>query len=236
MVRLKSIMKAAMRPLIALCLFTLPTFAAKEESVAQRLNEATDIFTEIMNAPDKSIPADLLNKAHCIVLVPALKSAAFIVGAKYGKGFLLCRKQSGIGWSAPAAVRIEGGSFGFQIGGSATDIVMLVMNQQGVDALLSSQYTLGGQAEVAGGPVGRASSAQTSGWMNAGILSYSRSRGIFAGISLQGSTLRQDLDDNQAMYGKRLDNKQIVTSNIRPPRAARKLLSELDRYSPRLAK
>ncbi len=113
---------------------------------------------------------------------------------------------------------------------------MLVMNQQGVDALLSSQYTLGGQAEVAGGPVGRASSAQTSGWMNAGILSYSRSRGIFAGISLQGSTLRQDLDDNQAMYGKRLDNKQIVTSNIRPPRAARKLLSELDRYSPRLAK
>jgi lipid-binding SYLF domain-containing protein len=227
-------MKAAVCPLILLCTSVLPAFAAKEESVAQRLTEATDIFTEIMNAPDKSIPTDLLNSAHCIVLVPALKSAAFIVGAKYGKGFILCRKQSRTGWSAPGAIRIEGGSFGFQIGGSATDIVMLVMNQQGVDAVLSSQYTLGGQAEVAAGPVGRASSAQTSGWMNAGILSYSRSRGIFAGISLQGSTLRQDLGDNQAMYGKKLDNKQIVTSNIRPPRAARKLLSELDRYSPKL--
>jgi SH3 domain-containing YSC84-like protein 1 len=222
-----------MRPLIALCLFVFPMFAAKEEPVAQRLAEASDVFTEIMKAPDKSVPTDLVNRAQCIVLVPALKSAAFIVGAKYGKGFILCRRKSGVGWSAPGAIRIEGGSFGLQIGGSATDIVMLVMNQQGVNAVLSSQYTLGGQAEVAAGPVGRASSAQTSGWMNAGILSYSRARGIFAGVSLQGSTLREDLDDNHALYGKKLDNKTIVTTRIRSPQAARKLLADLNRYSPR---
>ncbi|MGA8597997.1 MAG: lipid-binding SYLF domain-containing protein [Bryobacteraceae bacterium] len=225
-----------MRPLIALCLFAFPMFAANEEPVAQRLAEASDVFTEIVNTPDKSVPTDLMNRAQCIVIVPALKSGAFIVGAKYGKGFILCRRESGVGWSAPGAIRIEGGSFGFQIGGSATDIVMLVMNRQGVNAVLSSQYTLGGQAEVAAGPVGRASSAQTSGWMNAGILSYSRTRGIFAGVSLQGSTLRQDLDDNQALYGKKLDNKTIVTTRVRTPQAARKLVTDLDRYSPRLKK
>lgn len=207
-----------MRPLIALCLFVSPMFAAKEEPVAQRLTEASDVFTEIVRAPDKSVPTDLINRAQCIVIVPALKSAAFIVGAKYGKGFILCRRRSGAGWSAPGAIRIEGGSFGLQIGGSATDIVMLVMNQQGVNAVLSSQYTMGGQAEVAAGPVGRASSAQTSGWMNAGILSYSRARGIFAGVSLQGSTLRQDLDDNDSLYGKKLDNKTIVTTRVRTRR------------------
>ncbi len=225
-----------MRPLIALCLLVFPMFAVTEEPVAQRLADASDVFTEIMKAPDKGVPTDLMNRAQCIVLVPALKSAAFIVGAKYGKGFIFCRRASGVGWSAPGAIRIEGGSFGLQIGGSATDIVMLVMNQQGVNAVLSSQYTLGGQAEVAAGPVGRASSAQTSGWMNAGILSYSRSRGIFAGVSLQGSTLRQDLDDNQALYGKKLDNKTIVTTRVRTPPAAQKLVAELNRYSPRLKK
>ncbi|MFZ0591820.1 MAG: lipid-binding SYLF domain-containing protein [Bryobacteraceae bacterium] len=225
-----------MRPLIALCLFVFPMFAAKEETVAQRLGDASDVFNEIMKAPDKSVPTDLMNRAQCIVLVPALKSAAFLVGAKYGKGFILCRRESGIGWSGPGAIRIEGGSFGLQIGGAATDIVMLVMNKQGVNAVLSSQYTMGGQAEVAAGPVGRASSAQTSGWVNAGILSYSRTRGIFAGVSLQGSTLRQDLDDNEALYGKKLDNKTIVTTRVRTPQAARKLVTDLDRYSPRLKK
>jgi len=228
-------MRTATRLLAVFWLLTLSVFA-KPNPVAQRLADATDIFTEIMNAPDRSIPVDLLNRAYCIILVPALKSAAFIVGGKYGKGFILCRRANGVGWSAPGAIRIEGGSFGFQIGGSATDVVMLVMNQQGVNAVLSSQYTLGGQAEVAAGPVGRSSSAQTSGWMNAGILSWSRARGIFAGVSLQGSTLRQDLDDNQALYGKKLDNKTIVTSRLRAPRAARKLLAELNRYSPRLKK
>jgi lipid-binding SYLF domain-containing protein len=146
----------------------------------------------------------------------------------------LCRKSGGAGWSAPGAIRIEGGSFGLQIGAAETDVIMLVMNDQGKKAVLSSQYTLGGHAEVAGGPVGRSSSAQTSGWMNAAILSYSRSHGVFAGISLQGSTLRQDLDDNEAMYGKKLENQQIVTSKtVKAPASARKLLAELNRDSPR---
>lgn len=223
-----------MRSLILLSLILLPSFAvAKEEPVGKRLAEATEIFSEIMSAPDKSVPSDLMNHAHCIILVPALKSAAFVVGAKYGKGFISCRHASGEGWSAPGSIRIEGGSFGFQIGGSSTDIVMLVMNQQGMKAVLSSQYTLGGQADIAAGPVGRSSSAQTSGWMNAGILSYSRSRGIFAGVSLQGSTLRQDLDDNEALYGKKLENQTIVTSRLRAPKAAGRLIAKLDHYSPR---
>jgi lipid-binding SYLF domain-containing protein len=206
---------------------------AKEETVSQRLSDATTVLSEIMHARDKGIPQDLLDRAECVVVVPALKSGGFIVGAKYGKGFISCRKSSGLGWSAPGSIRIEGGSIGFQIGASSTDVIMLVMNDQGKKAVLSSQYTMGGQGQVAAGPVGRSSSAQTSGWLSAGILSYSRSRGIFAGISLQGSTLRQDLDDNQALYGKRLENRQIVSGSVRTPAAAQKFVAELTRYSPR---
>jgi lipid-binding SYLF domain-containing protein len=201
--------------------------------VAERLSNASTVFSEIMQAPDKSVPRDLLNRAECVVVVPSLKSGGFLAGAKYGKGFIVCRRKGGSGWSAPGSIRIEGGSFGFQLGAEETDVIMLVMNDQGVKAVLSSQYTLGGQADVAAGPVGRSSSAQTSGWMNAGILSYSRSRGIFAGVSLQGSTLRVDLDDNHALYGKKLDNREIVTSRVvRVPGAAKRLLAELNRYSP----
>lgn len=222
-----------MRTFLALCFIALPLFG-KEESVTERLSDAADVFSELMKTPDKSVPQDLLDRAECVVVVPGLKAGAFIVGAKYGKGFILCRRKSGVGWSAPGAIRIEGGSFGFQAGGSASDIVMLVMNDQGVNAVLSSQYTLGGAADVAAGPVGRSASAQTSGWMNAGILSYSRSRGVFAGVSLQGATLRQDLDDNRALYGKKLENKEIVTSRVvKSPAVARKLLAELNKYSPR---
>jgi len=222
-----------MRAFLALCFIALPLLG-KEETVARRLSEAADVFSEVMKTPDKSVPQNLLDRAECVVVVPGLKTGAFIVGAKYGKGFILCRRKRGPGWSAPGAVRIEGGSFGFQIGASASDIVMLVMNDQGVNAVLSSQYTLGGAADVAAGPVGRSATAQTSGWMNAGILSYSRSRGVFAGISLQGSTLKQDLDDNQALYGKKLENKEIVTSRaVKTPAAARRLLAELNKHSPR---
>jgi lipid-binding SYLF domain-containing protein len=221
------------RKFLALCLLALP-LVAKDDDVAQRLSNAATMFSEIMDAPDKTIPRDLLDRAECVVLVPSLKSGGFIAGVKYGKGFILCRKSGGTGWSAPGAVRIEGGSFGLQIGASETDVVMLVMNDEGRKAVLSSQYTMGGHAEVAAGPVGRSSSAQTSGWMSAGILSYSRARGIFAGLSLQGSTLRQDLDDNEAMYGKKLENQEIVSSRtLRPPKSAQKLLAELRRYSPR---
>src|ERR1700675_4332056 len=149
----------------------------------KRLGDAADVLTEIMSAPDKGIPQDLLAKSECIVIVPGLKKGAFIVGAKYGKGFLSCRKSSGVGWSAPGAIRVEGGSFGFQIGGSETDVFMLVMNKRGVDRLLSSQFTLGGDASVAAGPVGRVAQAETDARMTAEILTWSRARRLFAGYT-----------------------------------------------------
>ena len=145
----------------------------------------------------------------------SLKTAAFIVGGKYGKGYLSCRNKSGSGWSAPATVRIEGGSVGFQIGGSTTDLIMLVMSERGADKLLSSKFTLGAEGSVAAGPVGRTATAQTDAQMHAEILSWSRSQGLFAGLALEGATLRQDLDDNATLYGKKLENRDIVTSGRR---------------------
>ena len=201
-----------------------PLHAAAKD--LDRLNEAATVFTEIMDAPDKGIPQELLETAHCIVIVPGLKKGAFIVGAKYGKGFISCREKARRNWSAPAAV-------GFQIGGSETDVILLVMNERGADRLLSSQFTLGGEGDVAAGPVGRSATAQTDAKFTAEILSWSRARGVFAGISLQGATLRQDLDVNKALYGKKLENREIVDKSIRPPRGAQRLLSLLNRYSPR---
>lgn len=200
---------------------------------AKRLNDSADMLSDIMSAPDKGIPQDLLNKAQCIVVVPGLKKGAFIVGAKYGKGFMLCRKASGVGWSAPAAIRVEGGSFGFQIGGSETDVVMLVNSTSGAKKLMQSKFTLGGDASVAAGPVGRDSSAETDAQLHAEILTYSRSRGVFAGISLQGATLRPDDDWNRELYGKDLTNQQIVMGNTPSPAAAGKLDRVLDKYSSR---
>ena len=139
--------------------------------------------------------------------MPGLKKGAFILGAKYGKGFVSCRKAGGTGWTAPATVRVEGGSIGLQIGGAETDVVMLVMNERGMQKLMSSKFTLGGEGEVAAGPVGRNASAQTDAKLQAEILSWSRSRGAFAGISLQGATLREDMEDNQELYGKAYENR-----------------------------
>jgi len=224
-----------MKPLLFFMLAAAPMLADESEP-AKRLGEAATVFSEIMDTPDKGIPQDLLEKAHCIVIVPGLKKGAFIVGAKYGKGYLSCLKQNGAGWSAPGTVRIEGGSVGFQIGGSETDVIMLVMNQRGVDQLLSSQFTLGGAGEVAAGPVGRTAAAETDAYLRAEILSWSRARGVFAGLSLQGATLRQDLDDNATLYGKNLENRAIVTTGIAPPPAAEKLLSLLNKYSVRESK
>lgn len=218
-----------MRILLSALLLSPMLFAADKEPATKRLEDASTVFSEIMSTPDKGIPRDLLQKAQCIAIVPGLKNGAFIVGGKYGKGFLSCKENAG--WSAPAAIRIEGGSVGFQIGGSETDVVMLVMNQGGENKLLSSKFTLGGEGEVAAGPVGRTSSAQTDAKLTAEILSWSRSRGAFAGVSLSGATLRQDLDDDQALYGKRLTNSEIVKGNVPPPPAARDLLSQLNRYS-----
>jgi len=211
-----------------------PLLARDNKEAVKRLDESAAVFSEVMSAPDKGIPRDLLEKAHCIAIVPGLKTAAFLVGGKYGKGYLSCRKASGMGWSAPATVRIEGGSFGFQIGGSETDLIMLVMNDRGEDKLLSSKFTLGAEGSIAAGPVGRTATAQTDAQMHAEILSWSRSQGLFAGVALEGATLREDLDDNAELYGKKLENREIVTKRVRAPRGAGRLMAELDHYSPRL--
>jgi SH3 domain-containing YSC84-like protein 1 len=216
---------------ILVTIVALAPLLAKDNEPAKRLDEAAAVFSEVMGAPDKGIPQELLENAHCIVIVPDLKTGAFIIGGKYGKGYMSCRSKRGPGWSAPATVRIEGGSVGFQIGGSSTDLILLVMNARGADKLLESKFTLGAEGSVAGGPVGRTATAQTDAQMHADILSWSRSQGLFAGISLQGATLRQDLDDNATLYGKKLENREIVTSGIRPPRAAAKLLALLNKYS-----
>jgi lipid-binding SYLF domain-containing protein len=219
-----------MKLVIVTALAITPLLAMNKESV-KRLGEAAAVFSEVMATPDKGIPQELIENAHCIVIVPGLKTAAFIVGGKYGKGYLMCRNKGGNGWSAPATVRIEGGSVGFQIGGSETDLIMLVMNERGADKLLSSKFTLGAEGSVAAGPVGRTATAQTDAQLHAEILSWSRSQGLFAGLALEGATLRQDLDDNAELYGKKLENRAIVTSGVRAPQAAAKLLSLLNRYS-----
>jgi lipid-binding SYLF domain-containing protein len=208
-----------------------PLNAADNEPAA-RLNLAATVLSDIMQAQDNSIPQELLEKSHCVVIVPDLKTGAFIVGGKYGKGYVTCRNRTGDGWSAPATVRIEGGSVGFQIGGSSTDLIMLVMTERGADKLLASKFTVGAEGSAAAGPVGRTATAQTDAQMHADILSWSRSRGLFAGISLQGATLRQDLDDNTILYGKRMENREIVTTAVMPPEAASRLLMLLNQYSP----
>jgi len=203
------------------------------ESAANRLSDAADVFSEIMATPDKGIPQDLLAKAQCVVIVPGLKKGAFVVGGEYGKGFAECRRTGGTGWGAPAAVRVEGGSFGIQIGGSSSDVVMLVMNKRGMDKLMTDKFTLGADASVAAGPVGRTADAKTDAYMTAEILAWSRAKGLFAGISLSGATLRNDLDANKELYGNRMTNKEIINGNQEPPEPARKLIAGLDRYSMR---
>jgi lipid-binding SYLF domain-containing protein len=202
--------------------------------VPERLEAAADSLKEVMGIPDKSIPQDLLERAQCIVIVPGLKKGAFFVGAKYGKGFVSCRRPDGVGWSAPGAIRVEGGSFGFQFGGTETDAFMLVMNKKGMDRLLSTKFTLGGDASVAAGPVGRSTQAETDAALTAEILTWSRQRGLFAGISLSGATLREDSDWNRDLYGKKISNREIIMKGAVPvPKAAEGLMTELNRYSSR---
>jgi SH3 domain-containing YSC84-like protein 1 len=201
------------------------------ETAQQRLQDAGAVFTEIMSTPEKCIPEDLLTKSQCIIVIPGMKGAALGIGGKYGRGYAVCRNTSGNGWGAPAAVRVEGGSFGFQLGGSSTDVIMLMMNQRGMENLLKSKFTLGGNASVAAGPVGRSASADTDARMSAEILSYSRSKGLFAGVSLQGATLRNDDEGNNELYGKDLTAKDILTGNVTAPPDAQPLIGALDRYS-----
>lgn len=209
--------------------------AKDSDDTANRLNAAADVVSDMMGAPDKGIPKDLLDKAACVVVVPSVKKAAFIFGAKYGRGFIVCRNTNGRGWSAPGAVRIEGGSFGLQIGGSATDVVMLLMNQSAIDKLLSSKFTIGADASAAAGPVGRTASAQTDAQLHAQLLTYSRAQGLFAGVSLDGATLRPDDDANKDMYGMKMSNREVVRGNMKAPATAAKLIDELNKQSSRRA-
>ncbi len=220
-----------MKKLIAVFAATAAVLCA-ESDAPKRLQAAAGAFKEVMDVPDKAIPQDLLNKAQCVVIVPGLKKGAFIVGAKYGKGFVSCRKN-GHGWSAPGSVRVEGGSFGFQIGGAETDVFMLVMNQKGMDRLLSTKFTLGGEASVAAGPVGRDTQAQTDAAMTAEILTWSRQRGLFGGVALTGATLRQDEDWNQELYGRKITNREVLTTGVAAPASASKFLAILNKYSSR---
>lgn len=222
-----------MKSLVLAASVILSSTAIFADTAQQHLSEAASVLSEIMATPDKGIPQELLEKAQCVMIVPGLKKAAFVVGGEYGRGFVTCRNHSGRGWGPPAAVRMEGGSFGFQIGGSSTDIVMLVMNQRGMDRLLSDKFTLGADASVAAGPVGRTANANTDVSMTAEILAWSRAKGLFAGISLNGGTVRNDLDENAQLYGHKMTNKEVIMSDMPAPTSAHELLSTLDRYSMR---
>lgn len=216
---------------IAGSISTVAFAADREIKVDDRLDASADTLIDMMRAADKGIPQDLIDKAHCVVVVPGMKKAGFIIGAKYGRGFAVCRRHAGSGWSAPGAIRVEGGSVGFQIGASETDIVLLVMNDRGMTHLLSDKFTIGGEATAAAGPVGRDASAQTDAEMNAEMLSYSRSRGLFAGISLEGATLRPDGETNRELYGRDVTNREILSGDFRTPAVAERLERALRRES-----
>ena len=191
-----------MRYSCALTLILATGIASAKHDVVERVQSSKTVFEEIMASSDKSIPRDLLEKAHCLVIVPSLKRGGFIVGAQYGVGVATCRQSDGTGWTGPSTIRMEGGSLGLQIGGGETDVVMMIMNSTGAAKLMKSEFTLGGEGAVMAGPVGRAATAETDAYMRAEILSYSRSRGIFAGVAVKGSTLRSDDGDNKALYGR----------------------------------
>lgn len=220
---------------VALCVCFADHLAAQQKE-RERLNESYLVMKEIHGMPDKGIPRDLLNKAECVVVFPSVKKAAFVVGASYGRGVMTCRSGQNFrgSWSAPAMFAMEGGSFGFQIGGQATDFVLLIMNERGATSVMSSKVKLGADASVAGGPVGRTTSAETDIVMKAEILSWSRNRGVFAGISLDGSTLRSDDDANKNLYGKELNAKQIILRReVRTPPDGRQLIALLNKISPK---
>lgn len=208
-------------------------FAADRNiKVDDRLDASAETLTDMMGASDRGIPHDLLDKAKCIVVMPGMKKAGFILGAEEGRGFAVCRRKGGIGWSAPAALRAEGGSFGFQIGASETDVVLLVMNDGGMKHLLSDKFTVGADASGAAGPIGRDLSARTDAAMSAEMLSYSRSRGLFAGISLTGATLRPDGETNRVLYGRDATNHDILTGDFKTPAIAGRFERALRHESP----
>lgn len=223
--------------LMFICSATFAAGKPDRADEAKRLSRAAEVFNEIMKTPDKAIPDDLLDKAECVVIVPGLKKGALGIGGKYGKGVTMCRKPNRGGWTAPLFMAVEGGSVGFQIGFSQTDVVLLVMNRKGIDKLIGDKFTLGADASVAAGPVGRTATAQTNVRLDAEILGYSRSKGLFAGVSLEGATLRPDKDDNRDFYGKEVDPRAVLLDgSVEMPVEARLLAAALSRNSPRKKK
>jgi lipid-binding SYLF domain-containing protein len=219
-----------MKSIAVLALAVSPAMLFAQKSEMKHITAAAEVFQEIESAPDKGIPHEILDKAQCVGIIPNLKRAGFVVGAKYGKGVLVCRTSNG-GWSAPEIVRIEGGSFGLQIGAGETDVVFVVQNRSGEAKLLHDKFTFGGDASAMAGPIGRDAAAQTDAQLHAEILSYSRARGLFAGISLEGSTLRPDQDDNRALYGHDVSPHDILEGDLPHPAVASQLYAELNRYS-----
>jgi lipid-binding SYLF domain-containing protein len=201
----------------------------KTSEEVKRINSAANVLDEIMAAPDKGIPEDVFESAKCVAVVPSMIKGGFIVGARYGKGAATCRTSSG--WSAPAPITIAGGSWGLQFGGEAVDLVMLVMNDKGMEHLLSSKFKLGAEGSVAAGPVGRQAEATTDWKMRSEVLSYSRSRGIFAGLELNGAVIKQDDDDTRHLYGTVVPFKDILTGQVRPPEGTQRFVSVVRKYS-----
>lgn len=218
---------------IAIVTMATAVFALADHEL-ERIREADKVLQEILAVPDKGIPEHLLERAHCMVIVPGMKKAGFIVGGRYGVGVATCRKPGAkLGWTSPSTVRIEGGSFGLQIGGGEVDVVLMVMNARGADKLMKSEFTLGGEASAMAGPVGRSAKAETDAYMQAEIISYSRSRGLFAGAEITGATLRSDDDANKVLYGQAISHEAILKGKAgKTPAVAQPLLARLSRFSP----
>src|SRR3984885_2504635 len=228
-------MKKGIVCLVIVLISALAAFAADDEREEDRVKDAGEVLKEILNIPD-DIPQDLLDKAECLIILPSVKKGAFGVGGSYGRGVMVCRSGAHYKgrWGAPALYALEGVSIGFQLGGQATDFVLLVMNQKGAQSLLSSKVKLGADASAAAGPKGRTAEGATDIVMNAEILSYSRNKGLFAGISLEGSTLRSDGSANEKLYGKKLDAKDIIVDHkVAVPACAKELVALLDKKSPK---
>jgi lipid-binding SYLF domain-containing protein len=227
--------KALMCAMVALLVLAAASRGDDKEKDEDRLQNCGTVLKEILDVPD-DIPQDLLDKADCVVVFPSVLKAAFIVGGSYGRGAMSCRKGENYNgpWGPPSMMALEGGSFGLQIGGQATDFVLLVMNDRGANGILSSKVKLGGDASVAAGPVGRDASAETDASLRAEILSYSRARGVFAGISLEGSTVRPDGDANERIYGRKIPAKDIVLHDEAPvPPSAQQMTATLNARTPR---
>src|ERR1700758_4584183 len=221
--------------LVALPVLSSPALAVDHEKDEDRLKNSGTVLKEILDVPG-DIPQDLLDKADCVVVFPSVLKAAFIVGGSYGRGAMSCRQGQDFRgrWGAPTMMALEGGSFGFQIGGEATDFVLLIMNERGASGILTSKVKLGADASVAAGPVGRTASAETDATLRADILSYSRARGAFAGIALEGSTIRPDNGANQKIYGRKIPAREIVLSgHVAIPPAAKRMVSTLDSRTPK---